>query len=331
MEEREWLAERFEEPVPTCIPPRIERSTLLAKAADAVQATTTMPTFDHRLALLRRGRMHYATAGSGRGIVLLHGWPGFWFDYRDVIAPVAQLGTVVAPDFFGFGRSSHLRDRGRTAADEEHFAQDIAELLELLALDHCIVVGYDIGSAVAPALARIAPHQVEGLVLLNPTHPYIGGKRYLPEAEREAWYQHFHVLPLAARLIDGDHGRVGAYLAHFYDHWAGPRKIDPSDFAVIVDSYSRPGAFAASIAWYRGRALRPRSAPPPSPILTRTIALWGDSDPMRPLAHQQGFERAFPNALSQVLPAVGHFVPAEAPEAVVAAIAGLLSGPEARI
>ena len=284
----------------------------------------TMPAVEHRHARLRRGRMHYVTAGSGPGIVLLHGWPGFWFDYRHVIGPAAQLGRVIAPDFLGFGRSSHLLDLGPEAADEERFAEDLAELLEILPLDRCIIVGHDIGSAVAPALARIAPQRVNGLVLLNPTHSYIGAKRSAPEAQREAWYQHFHVLPLAARLIDGDHRRVRTYLAHFYEHWAGNRKIDPSDFAIVVDTYARPGAFASSIVWYRGRELRRRSVQPALPNLSRTVALWGDRDPMRPLAHRQGFDQAFPNSVSRVLSGVGHFVPAEAPEAVVSAIADLL-------
>jgi pimeloyl-ACP methyl ester carboxylesterase len=285
---------------------------------------TTTVALEHRSAQLRRGRMHYVTAGSGRGLLLLHGWPGFWFDYRHVIGDLAGLGQVVAPDFLGFGQSSPLLEAGPEAADEDRFAEDLSELLELLGLDGCIVVGHDIGSAVAPALARIAPDRVGGLVLLNPTHPSIGDKRYTPEAQREAWYQHFHVLPLAADLIDGDAGRVRTYLGHFYAHWAGVRAIDPDDFDVVVDTYARPGAFAASLAWYRGRAARRQASAPAATIRTRTIALWGDRDPMRPLAHREGFERAFPNSASRVLAGVGHFVPAEAPAAVVEAVTDLL-------
>ncbi len=285
---------------------------------------TTTSAVEHGTARLRRGRMHYISAGSGNGILLLHGWPGYSFDYRDVIGRAARLGRVVAPDFLGFGQSSPLTDQGSAAADEEQFAGDLIELLDHLALDACVVVGYDIGSAVAAALARLESDRVLGLVLLNPTHSYIGEKRYAPDAQREAWYQQFHILPLATALIDGDEGRVRAYLGHFYNHWGGARKIRPTDFDVVVESYARPGAFAASIAWYRGRIERRRSPSPASPILSPTIALWGDRDPMRPLAHRDGFERAFPNARSRVLPGVGHFVPAEAPEDVVAAIAELL-------
>ncbi len=283
---------------------------------------------EHRTATLRRGRMHYVAAGSGTPIVLLHGWPGLWFDYRDVIPGAARLGRIIAPDFLGFGESDPVPGGDPNGADEERYAADVLELLDSFEIDECVVVGHDIGSAVGPALARTAPQRVRGLVLLNPTHPFIGDKRYTPEAQREAWYQHFHLLPLAVELIDGDRTRVSSYLAHFHEHWSGERKIDPDDFAVVVDSYGRPGAFAASIEWYRSRARRRRSATTPPPILQPTVALWGDRDPMRPLDHRDGFERAFPSSHSRVLPGVGHFVAAEAPDAVVGAIAAVLPADE---
>jgi pimeloyl-ACP methyl ester carboxylesterase len=275
---------------------------------------------------LPRGRLHYAGEGEGFPIVMLHGWPGFWFDYRNVLPAAAALGNAIAPDFFGFGYSDTASDDPEEAADEEALARDIIDLLDALDFDRALLVGHDIGSAVAPAVARLEPERVSGLLLLNPTHPYIGAKRFAPTFEREAWYQHFHLLPLADRLIDGHQERVEAYLAHFYERWAGPRKIEPDDLRTVIEAYARPGAFRASIAWYRARPARRYTTEPPDPIALPTIALWGDSDPMRPLEQRDGFERAFPNATSRILTGVGHFVPAEAPEAVIAAIAELLGG-----
>ena len=287
--------------------------------------------WQHRVADLRRGRMHYVSAGSGPSVVvLLHGWPGFWFDYRDVIAGAARIGQVIAPDFLGFGESSALPGDDPAAADELEFARDIHELLSHLRAGKVVLVGHDIGSAVGPALARLAPDLVAGVVLLNPTHPHIGQRRFTREAQREAWYQHFHVLPLAAELIDGDAARVETYLAHFYQHWAGEQRISPDDFDAVVRIYARPGAFASSLAWYRARARRRAETSVPAPVTVRTIALWGDRDPMRPLTHRSGFERAFPDSESRVLPGVGHFVPAEAPDAVIGAVVELLEDPPSR-
>jgi pimeloyl-ACP methyl ester carboxylesterase len=268
--------------------------------------------------------MYYKFGGSGAGIVLLHGWPGFSFDYRHVLPSAATLGSVVAPDFFGFGNSDIPTGAAVDVADEQAFASDVVELLDWVGFDRAILVGHDIGSAVAPAVARLAPERVRGLVLLNPTHPYIGDKRNAPAAQREAWYQHFHLLPLAERLLDGHRDRVAIYLQHFYTHWAGARQIEPEELEQVIDVYTRPGAFAASIAWYRARAAARTRDEKPQSISLPTIALWGERDVMRPLDHLEGFEHAFSHATSRILAEVGHYVPAEAPDAVVGAIGDLL-------
>jgi pimeloyl-ACP methyl ester carboxylesterase len=92
----------------------------------------------------------------------------------------------------------------------------------------------------------------------------------------------------------------------------------------VVDAYARPGAFTPSIRWYRARAARRNRPLASTPIEVPTIALWGDRDPLRPLDHREGFEQAFPRSESRVLSGVGHFVPAEAPDAGVFAIAELI-------
>jgi pimeloyl-ACP methyl ester carboxylesterase len=273
---------------------------------------------------LSRGRLHLVATGTGPPIVMLHGWPGFWYDYRRVLPAAAGLGRCLAPDFFGFGESDRLVGEPVDVADEEAFARDIIDLLNALEVERAVIVGHDIGSAVGPAVAHLAPERVRGLVLLNPTHPNIEDKRDRPESLREAWYQSFHLLPLAEQLIDGDRDRVRHYLAHFYEHWAGDARISPDELDRFVDAYAAPGAFVSSIQWYRARAARRLRRKRARAVQARTIALWGDSDPMRPLDHREGFDLAFPNSTSHVLAGVGHFVPAEAPAAVITAIAELV-------
>ena len=264
--------------------------------------------------------MHVVMAGAGPPVVLLHGWPGFWFDYRNVIRLLAPSRLVLAPDFFGFGYSDVLDGDPVEIADEESFARDLIQLLDALGIDRAVIAGHDIGSAVGAAVARAAPDRVRGLVLMNPTHPFIGAKRDTPEMQREAWYQHFHLLPLAEALLDGNRKAIELYLGHLYTHWAGDARIGQRELKTIVDAYARPGAFAASLAWYRARAVRRRRLDRPAPVGVPTIALWGDRDPMRPLEHREGFELAFPLSESRVLSGVGHFVPSEAPGAVAAAV-----------
>ncbi len=122
------------------------------------------------------------------------------------------------------------------------------------------MAGYDIGSRIAQAVARDRPELVRALVIAPPL-PGIGDRILAPQAQREFWYQAFHNLALSAELIDGQPDAVRAYLRHFWSHWSGPA-YEPDDEHLdhLVSVYGPPGAFAASIAWYRrapGRS-RPR-------------------------------------------------------------------------
>jgi hypothetical protein len=110
--------------------------------------------------------------------------------------------------------------------------------------------------------------------------------KHTPDAQREAWYQAFHLLPLAEQLLDGNRQQIELYLTHFYEHWAGRNRITPGELEFVVAAYARPGAFVSSIWWYRARAVRRSRPAAPIPVDTRTIALWGDRDPMRPLDHR---------------------------------------------
>ena len=140
------------------------------------------------LVALPRGRMHLVTSGprTGHPVILLHGWPGYWYDYRRVIPLVSPQVRVVAPDFLGFGHSDIPSGDPVNAADQQVFAGDVLDLMDRLEIEQAVVVGHDIGSAVAPSLARIAPTRVRGLVLLNPTHPHIGPSDIRPPPSTKA-------------------------------------------------------------------------------------------------------------------------------------------------
>src|SRR5207237_909381 len=127
-------------------------------------------------------------------------------------------------------------------------------LLDQLEVARVILVGYDIGSVVAQAIARQQPARVVGLVLLNPSHPGIGVRRYEPTMQREFWYQDFHRLPWSDQLITGSQDGVRLYLQHFFDHWAAHAEaFNPQELEAIFATYAQPGALRRSFAWYRSR------------------------------------------------------------------------------
>ena len=277
--------------------------------------------------------LEYDRAGSGAPVVLLHGWPGSRADQREVLARLRGEADVVVPDLRGFGGSDrHDRDPAEAySADRQ--ADSVCALIEELELDHPVLSGYDVGSRVAQAVAARLPDDVRALVV-SPPMPGVGLEHALADAQREFWYQPFHRLALSERLVDGDAGAVRTYLEHFWAHWSGPDYTpEPEAFDALVAAYARPGAFTASIAWYRSgagtvaRSLTERAPAPLDRVTVPTTVLWPEHDPLFPVAWSDRLGEFYADVDLRVLEGVGHFVPLEAPDRVADAIRERLAPP----
>jgi pimeloyl-ACP methyl ester carboxylesterase len=270
-------------------------------------------------------RLRYVRRGAGPPVVLLHGWPGCWWDQHRVLGRLQGEFDVIAPDLRGFGGSDrHDRDP-ITAYSADAQAASVLGLLDELGLAGVIVHGYDVGSRVAQALARRAPGRVAGLALAPP-FPSFGIRPTGREAQAEFWYQHFHRLALSEELLDGDARAVRAYLAHFWHHWAGDRDLLTGDEVdALAALYARPGALRSSIAVYRagaGSTSQP-AVPVHPPLPQRAILLCGTADPLFPVGWLDALHLDFEQFELRVLEDVTHFVPVEAPDAVAAAVRDL--------
>jgi pimeloyl-ACP methyl ester carboxylesterase len=272
-------------------------------------------------------RLAYERTGAGPGapaVMLLHGWPGDRADYREVTPLLAAAADVVVPDLRGFGESDKLAAdpaRQYTAAAQ---ARSLIALIGELGLHQPVLAGYDIGSRIAQALARDRPDLVRALVIAPPL-PGIGDRILAPQAQREFWYQAFHQLEVCTELIDGQPDAVRAYLRHFWSHWSGPG-YEPTraDLDHLVSVYGPPGAFAASIAWYRAGAGSVAAATaeqvPAEKITVPATVLWPEHDPLFPRDWSDRIGEFFAAARLSWLPGAGHFSPLEAPQAFAAAI-----------
>ncbi|TDD42960.1 alpha/beta hydrolase [Kribbella antibiotica] len=270
--------------------------------------------------------LEYDRSGEGEAVVLLHGWPGDRTDYR-VLAPllVERGCEVVVPDLRGFGGSA-----GASGDPAEYGAlgqaRSVIGLIEELGLDRPVLAGYDVGSRVAQAIARTRPELIDGLVIAPPL-PGIGKRVFSEQAQREFWYQSFHRLPLIEELIDGKPDAVRSYLNHFWQHWSGPGYVP--DIEHLVEVYSVPGAFTASLNWYRGGAGAVAvSAAETAPasyerISVPTVVLWPEFDPLFPRAWSDRVDDFFSDVRLRTVDGVGHYAPLEYPEILAEEIAGL--------
>jgi pimeloyl-ACP methyl ester carboxylesterase len=266
-------------------------------------------------------------------VVLLHGWPGDRQDWRAVVPLLQAEGraTVVVPDLRGFGASDAHASEDADAYAAAGQAASVLGLIRELELGPAVLAGYDVGSRVAQQMAREAPDAVRALVLAPPLPG--AGERVLSEgAVREFWYQSFHRLDLAERLIDGSPVAIRAYLEHFWTHWSGPGYTpDPAQLDRLAEVYGAPGAFVASIGWYRAgagtvaRSLAEQAPAPEDRIAAPTTVLWPAHDPLFPAEWSDRLDAFFSAATLTWLPESGHFSPLEAPAEFAAAIAATCS------
>ena len=243
-------------------------------------------------------RLHYVRRGRGEPVVLLHGWPGFWYDWRHVVFPLAEEADVIAPDFRGFGDSDKPQGDPKEFYVPEHLAADVLSLLDHLGIERFVVAGHDTGAVITQVLARQVPERVRALALFNTPHAAIADKPKEPAAQRESWYHHFHALPWSHKLVGYNRETTELYLRHFYDHWVGNKEsVRPKEFEAIVDTFARPGAMRASFGWYQAtyeEETSPSAQAHQEPINTPTVVRWGELDPVKPAAWQKGSSRPSP-------------------------------------
>jgi pimeloyl-ACP methyl ester carboxylesterase len=217
-------------------------------------------------------RLHYVEAGDGPLVVLLHGFPEFWYGWRLQIAPLAEAGfRVVAPDLRGYNLSS--KPDGFVAYSAVELAAAIRGLLQERGAESALVVGHDWGGTVAWTLAMNHPEVVDRLAVLNAAHPrkLNEGLRH-PSQLRRSWYFFYFQLPgLPEHHVQADDWE-------FFQHFLGDAQppYTPEEMQRYIEAWSQDGAAAAMINYYRfavrhgGGEIKPIAAP--------TLVMWGEQD-----------------------------------------------------
>src|SRR5690349_21273477 len=148
-------------------------------------------------------RLHYVEAGHGPLVVLLHGFPEFWYGWRLQIAPLAAAGYhVVVPDTRGYNLSSH--PKGIRAYGGAKLAADIRGLIRELGYESAILVGHDWGGTIAWTAAMNHPEVVNRLVILDAAHPRkLQNGLFNPRQLVRSWYFFFFTIPWLPESIVG--------------------------------------------------------------------------------------------------------------------------------
>lgn len=200
---------------------------------------------EHHTARVNDVLLHYVVAGRGDPVVLLHGWPQTWYEWRNIIPALSERYTVIAPDMRGLGDSS----KPAAGYDKRTIAADIYDLVRHLGFKNIFLVGHDWGGPVAYAYASAHPEDVRKLVILDVGIPGAGLEQALAFRPRSIWHIQFHyVRDLPEALVTG---RERTYLTWFYRTAYDPGAIPEDAIDEYVRCYSAPGALRAGFEYYR--------------------------------------------------------------------------------
>jgi pimeloyl-ACP methyl ester carboxylesterase len=286
---------------------------------------TTANPWIHEQAAVGDVRLHYVAAGDEDDplVVLLHGFPEFWYSWRHQLPALADAGfRVVAPDMRGYNRSEKPPGVGNYRMDE--LVGDVVGLVEHFDRERAHVVGHDWGGLVAWETAIRRPDAVDRLAVLNAPHPdrYRQALRQNADQWRRSWYAMAFQLPRFPETALGARNCEG--VAEMLRSTSNPDTFDETDLRRYREAACRPGALTAALNYYRAafreglgeevRALLGRSRRSGA-VRMPTLLVWGERDPALGVELTEGLEQWAPDLRVERLPEATHWVQNDRPEA----------------
>jgi len=266
-------------------------------------------------------RLHVETAGEGQLILFLHGFPEFWYAWKNQLAEFGKDHLAVAPDMRGYNLSE------KPNALDQYKMSVLVEDIRALAAHFSpkrkfVLVAHDWGGAVAWAFAIQHPHLLEKLVIVNAPHPGIFGRLLAsdPAQQQASQYMLMFRSPQAEEYLSANNYAllVNIVLA------AGLRQgsFTEDDKQAYIQAWSRPGALTGGLNYYRanevgppatghaGNEARGNFALDPRNLMVRvpTLVIWGEQDTALLTENLDGLEAFVPSLTVKRIPDASHWV-----------------------
>jgi pimeloyl-ACP methyl ester carboxylesterase len=272
---------------------------------------------EHRFVDLPGLRMHIAEAGRGDPVLLLHGFPQHWWEWRGVIPQLAGNYRLIAPDLRGAGWT----DAPPTGYERHMLLADLIALLDTLELPQVRVIAHDWTAICGFNLCLGHPERVRAYVSLAVPPLYLRFNTRMLRNLYHAWYQLALVTPgLGARLLQGGRQRLPRYLLRRYS--ARPGAISDADMELFLAPLRDPAHARAGSALYRSfimpEAVRLiRGAYRDVRLTTPTLVLTGVEDPVVRAELLVGYEDYADDLEIWEIPGASHFIVDDQPDAVL--------------
>jgi epoxide hydrolase 4 len=311
------------------------RSWLMVPILAVTLAATAAPIM-HETADVNGVTLHYARSGNGPLMLFLHGFPEFWYGWKDQLDEFGRDHLAVAPDMRGYNLSS--KPEGVEHYRIPLLVEDVRALAEKLGHGpqrKFVLVGHDWGGVVAWSFAMAHPDKISKLVIVNAPHPGVFQRelRDNPAQQKASTYMLMFRGPDAEKTLSANNHEMlvnivlgpGLKQGHFTE----------ADKNAYLEAWSQPGALTGGLNYYRAAQVGPPTAaagtpapaaastpaptPPALPALkvnVQTLVIWGEKDTALLTGNLDGLEAFVPQLTIRRIPDGTHWVVHERPELV---------------
>lgn len=272
----------------------------------------------HQFIQTNRINLHCVTQGSGELVLLLHGFPEFWYSWRYQIPPLARHFKVVAPDLRGYNDS----DKPEMGYDIETLTQDVLGLIHSLGFSKAHIVGHDWGGTIGWNLAQSFPDSLHSLTLLSASPPNLMARSLFGSLD-QVW-RNWYLLALQVPAVP--EWLLQQNLTRFLKDWFQAQAIRKAAFStetlrIYQSALSKTGVLSSALNYYRTwlspQAWMTRLQEPLSLIQVPTLVLWGQEDAVLSPSLAKGFDRLIAKPFRlRLIPECGHWIQQEAPQLV---------------
>ena len=289
--------------------------------------------FGHKYADINNIHLHYVTAGEGKLIMFLHGFPEFWYEWKNQLAEFGGDYRVVAPDMRGYNLSSKPTDVKQYRI--KYLIEDIRALAEHLDYKKFIMVAHDWGGGVAWPFAMRHPEYLEKLIIINAPHPvtFVRELRDNPAQQKASQYILVHRTPEAEEILARNNYAI--LVDSLLKDGIRQGYFTEEDKKAYIEAWSQPGALTGGLNYYRAAHLGSFTGesddylsadPSLFTVAVPTLVIWGEKDKYLLTGNLEDLEKYVPDLTIKRIPDGSHWVIHEKPGLVNSYIREFIEG-----
>jgi len=291
-------------------------------------ALSAAPKLTDQYATVNGVKLHYVAAGKGPLILFLHGFPEFWYEWKNQLEEFGKDHLAVAPDMRGYNLSD--KPAGLDQYQMSLLIEDVRALAAHLGHKKFVLVGHDWGGAVAWAYAAAHPETLDKLVIVNAPHPGVFARllREDPVQQQASQYMLMFRSPQAEQTLTANHNAMLVNIVLGAGLKSGA--FTEEDKQAYLAAWSQPGAITGGLNYYRAMQVGPpapgaaagastgnfASSLPSLTVKTPTLVIWGEKDTALTIHNLEGLDQFVPGVTIKRIPDGSHWVIHEKPAEV---------------